>query len=142
MKRAIETTIEIGAPAEKVWGILAATSVYPDWNPFIRSIAGQLEPGKTIKISLSLPGGGSFGFKPVVLKASFPEIRWKGKFLVGGLFDGEHYFRVESLSSNVTRFVHGEYFWGILVGLMPGVLDKTKRGFEAMNEALKKVAEQ
>ena len=141
MKRAIETTIKIGASPERVWEILSATSAYPDWNPFIRSIAGRLELGKTIKVSLSLPGGGSYGFKPVILKASFPEIRWKGKFLFGGLFDGEHYFRLESLSTNLTRFVHGEHFSGILVGLMRGALDKTKQGFESMNEALKRVAE-
>jgi hypothetical protein len=142
MKRTIETTIEIRAHSERVWEILSATSAYPDWNPFIRSIAGQFEPGETIKVSLSLPGSGSYGFKPVILRASFPEIRWKGKFLFTGLVDGEHYFRLESLSTNVTRFVHGENFSGILVGLMRGALNKTKRGFESMNEALKRVAEQ
>jgi hypothetical protein len=141
MKQTIETSIEINAPTEKVWEVLSATDAYPDWNPFIRSIAGRLEQGKTIKVSLSLPGGGSFGFKPLILKASFPEIRWKGKFLLGGLFDGEHYFRVESVSPNITRFLHGEHLSGVLVGLLSGTLEKTKRGFQLMNEALKKIAE-
>jgi hypothetical protein len=141
MKQTIETSIEINAPPEKVWEVLSATDAYPDWNPFIRSIAGRLEQGKTIQVSLSLPGGGSFGFKPLILRASFPEIRWKGKFLLGGLFDGEHYFRVESVSPNITRFLHGEQLSGVLVGLLSGALEKTKRGFESMNEALKKIAE-
>jgi hypothetical protein len=141
MKQTIETSIEINAPTEKVWEVLSATDAYPDWNPFIRSIAGRLEQGKTIKVSLSLPGGGSFGFKPLILKASFPEIRWKGKFLLGGLFDGEHYFRVESVSPNITRFFHGEHLSGVLVGLLSGTLENTKRGFQLMNEALKKIAE-
>ena len=141
MKQTIETSIEINAPPEKVWEVLSATDAYPDWNPFIRSIAGRLEQGKTIKVSLSLPGGGSFGFKPLILKASFPEIRWKGKFLLGGLFDGEHYFRVESVSPNITRFLHGEHLSGVLVGLLRGALEKTKRGFQLMNGALKKIAE-
>jgi hypothetical protein len=92
------------------------------------------------QVSLSLPGG-SFGFKPLILKASFPETRWKGKFLLGGLFDGEHYFRLESVSPNITRFFHGEHLSGVLVGLLSGALEKTKRGFQLMNEALKKIAE-
>jgi hypothetical protein len=141
MKHTIETSIEINAPPEKVWQVLSATDAYPDWNPFIRSIAGRLEQGKTIKVSLSLPVGGSFGFKPLILKASFPEIRWKGKFLLGGLFDGEHYFRVESVSPNITRFFDGEHLSGVLVGLLSSALEKTKRGFQLMNEALKKIAE-
>jgi hypothetical protein len=61
--------------------------------------------------------------------------------LLDGLFDGEHYFRVEALSAHSTRFVHGEHFSGILIGLMSGLLKKTDRGFALMNEALKKRAE-
>jgi hypothetical protein len=141
MRRTIETAIEIRASTQRVWEILRATNAYTEWNPFVRSIEGVFERGKTIKVVLQQPGGGSFTVKPVMLNASFPEIRWKGRLLLDGLFDGEHYFRVEALSAHSTRFVHGEHFSGILIGLMSGLLKKTDRGFALMNEALKKRAE-
>ena len=58
-----------------------------------------------------------------------------------GLFDGEHTFRIEPLDGERSRFVHGERFTGILVGLVKGVLGKTEAGFEQMNAALKQRVE-
>ena len=34
------TRIEIAAPVERVWSILADFTQYPRWNPFIRSVSG------------------------------------------------------------------------------------------------------
>jgi hypothetical protein len=66
------------------------------------------------------------------------ELRWLGHFLVPGLFDGEHRLAIEPLGEGRVRFVQEERFTGVLVGLFAGSLDRnTKRGFEAMNEALK-----
>lgn len=142
MKKKIETEILINAAPEKIWEILASPESFSEWNPFIRSLNGTLVEGNSIAVTLNPPDGGSFTFKPVVLRSKFPELRWKGKLLIQGLFDGEHYFRIESVSPQASRFVHGEEFSGVLVGLMGGVLEKTRRGFEAMNVALKKKAEQ
>ena len=64
--------------------------------------------------------------------------RWRGKLWLKGLFDREHYFRLEALESNKTLFIHGERFSGLLVApLMKMIGENTKRGFEQMNEALK-----
>ncbi|MDR3559087.1 MAG: SRPBCC domain-containing protein, partial [Candidatus Pacebacteria bacterium] len=129
MKKTIETTVEIKACPEKVWAILSDSTSYGQWNPFIRSISGAINEGSVIKVVLNPPGGGSFTFKPMVLKASFPEIRWRGKFLFNGLFDGEHYFRLESVSPEETRFIHGENFSGLFIRALGGTLEKTKHGF-------------
>jgi hypothetical protein len=142
MRKTIETSIEINASPQKVWAILRNTKDYPSWNPFVRSVEGTFDQGTTIKVVVQQPGGSSFTFKPVVLNGSFPEIRWRGKLLIRGLFDGEHFFRVDELALHSTRFVHGEHFSGILIGRMGGALEKTKRGFESMNQALKKKAEE
>jgi hypothetical protein len=142
MQKTIETSININATPQKVWDILCNTKEYPNWNPFVRSVEGSFARGQTIKVMLRPLGGNSFTFMPEVLNVSFPEIRWRGKFLLGGLFDGEHYFRVDPVGANSTRFIHGEQFSGVLIGLMGGVLEKNKRGFELMNQVLKKQAEQ
>jgi hypothetical protein len=70
------------------------------------------------------------------------ELRWLGRLLVPGIFDGEHSLSIEPLESNGSRFVQSERFSGILVGLVKGTLQKTDTGFEQMNAALKERIEQ
>ena len=65
------------------------------------------------------------------------EFRWVGKLLVKGIFDGEHYFVLSQELGNKTKFTHGEKFRGILIYFAGKILDKTKGGFELMNESLK-----
>ena len=69
------------------------------------------------------------------------ELRWLGRLLMPGLFDGEHYFILDNIDGQRTRLTHGETFSGILVGLFGGGLEATKAGFIAMNHALKQRAE-
>jgi hypothetical protein len=48
-------------------------------------------------------------FKPTVLAVEPErELRWIGRFLVRGLFDGEHSFRIEPLDHNRSRFIQSE----------------------------------
>ncbi|MCV9388303.1 SRPBCC domain-containing protein [Reichenbachiella ulvae] len=137
MKLSISSDILINAPAEKVWSILMDFEKYPDWNPLVKEIKGNPEVGNTI--SVSLPG---MNFKPEVLALKEnSEFRWKGKLLFKGLFDGEHYFILEERDGGVELF-HGEYFSGLLVGMLRKKLEgETLDGFKAMNESLKKLAE-
>jgi hypothetical protein len=83
-------------------------------------------------------------FSPVVLRnTAGREFRWKGKLVLPGIFDGEHYFRLASGGAGSTQFTHGERFTGLLVPLLRGALDRdTRSGFEAMNRALKQRVEQ
>lgn len=141
MKKTIETTTEINASAAQIWEILIDTKNYESWNPFLCPVVGTFEKGKRIKVTLNPPESGKFTFKPVVLNAEFPEVRWLGKLLVTGIFDGEHYLKLEEISPGKTVFTQGEAFSGVLVGLMSGTFEKTQRGFEMMNAALKKRAE-
>ena len=70
------------------------------------------------------------------------ELRWLGRVLVPGIFDGEHSLRIEPVESTRSRFVQSERFSGILVGLVKGTLRKPDTGFEQMNAALKERVEQ
>jgi hypothetical protein len=59
-----------------------------------------------------------------------------------GVFDGEHYFKLEAATSGGVLFRQGENFAGLLVPMFRKSLDgATKQGFIAMNEALKREAE-
>jgi hypothetical protein len=138
----LETSIEINTSAERVWSLLMDFAAYPRWNPFVRSIEGAPSVGKPLKVVIQSPGSGGMRFRPVVLACEVArEFRWKGKLWMAGLFDAEHYFRIEPRSGGVL-FMQGEMFSGLLVPLFRRSLDGAiKRGFVLMNEALKQEAE-
>jgi hypothetical protein len=139
----IETQIEINAPAERVWSLLMDFPSYPRWNPFIRSIEGNPMVGQSLNVLIQPPGSRAMRFRPIVLKVEpNREFRWKGKLLVPGLFDGEHYFKLEPKPRGGLVFRQGEMFSGLLVPLLRRSLDgATRQGFIAMNEALRREAE-
>ena len=138
----IETQIEIESPVERVWSLLINFASYSRWNPFIRSIEGTLKVGESLDVFIQPPGSNGMWFRPTVLAVDQNrELRWKGKLFLSGLFDGEHYFWIESKPGGLT-FHQGETFSGILVPLFRRSLDGvTKQGFVAMNEALKRETE-
>lgn len=130
----IITEIQIDAPVEKVWEMLMDFETYPQWNPFVKSLEGDIRAGGSINVKL--PG---MTFKPIiqVVKPN-KEFRWLGHLWIKGLFDGEHCFQLEEQADGKTRFIHSENFSGILVPLFrKQLLTKTKLGFEAMNKSLK-----
>jgi hypothetical protein len=139
----LETQIDIDVPVERVWSLLIDFPSYPRWNPFVRSIEGILEVGQSLKVFIQPPGASGMRFQPIVLAAQpNRELRWKGKLFLPGLFDGEHYFKLEAKPGGGLTFHQGELFSGILVPLFRRSLDgPTKQGFVAMNEALKREAE-
>jgi uncharacterized membrane protein len=92
----LDTQIEINAPAERLWALLTDFPSYPRWNPFIRSIDGACEVGQSVNVFIQPPRSRGMRFRSVVLAVERNrELRWKGKLWLPGLFDGEHYFRLE-----------------------------------------------
>jgi hypothetical protein len=45
------------------------------------------------------------------------------------------------VDKDITKFIHGEKFSGLLVPLVGKMLDKTQKGFQLMNESIKKECE-
>ncbi len=141
--KSIETQVIIHAPLNQVWQTLMVFKNYPNWNPFIQSITGNPQEGKSLVVSIHPPGKSSMTFTPVVLKNEFhKEFRWKGKLGMTGIFDGEHYFKLEKVRENKTRLIHGEKFTGLLtLPFLALIGENTKNGFEQMNQALKNQVE-
>jgi hypothetical protein len=140
--RELRSEVEIAAPPERVWEVLTDFDTYPTWNPFMRSVVGRCALGSKLTVRIEPPGARAMTFKPTIrtLTAAH-EIRWLGRLLAPGLFDGEHRLAIEPLDGGRTRFVQSERFSGLLVGLFPKTLTATQRGFEQMNAALKIQAE-
>jgi hypothetical protein len=138
----LHSQIEINASAQRVWDILSDFASYPEWNPFIRHISGELKVGERLEVRLEPPDSRGITLRPKVLRAEpNRQLRWLGHLMVPGLFDGEHSLATESLEVNRVRFVQHEAFKGALVSLLARSLNNTLRGFEEMNGALKERAE-
>jgi hypothetical protein len=136
----LRTEIEINAPSERVWQILTDPAKFPEWNPFIHQLNGQIKQGAHIEVKLGDSPDKTMTFKPTILEVTPNHtLRWLGKLFIGGLFDGEHIFEIEPLGPDRVRFIQREKFNGILVPVFN--FDSTKRGFERMNQALKARAE-
>jgi hypothetical protein len=135
----VVTEIQIDASPEQVWRSFTANDQWAAWNPFITRSLGALVVGQTVTNTMEMKGQKPMTFKPVVLKADEArELRWLGRLFIPGLFDGEHYFKLEAAGTG-TRFVQGEIFRGILIGMVN--MDDVRAGFMALNEALKKRVE-
>lgn len=140
--RRIASAIDISASAAQVWAVLIAFDDYPTWNPFVTRITGKPQESSRLLIRIEPPGRSGMTFKPTVVKVE-PErqLVWLGHFLLPGLLDGQHELRIEA-RGELCRFHQSEEFRGLLMPLFGvAMLDATRRGFEAMNCALKRRAE-
>jgi hypothetical protein len=135
----VVTEIQIDASPDKVWRVLTANEEWAVWNPFITKSAGALVVGQKITNTMEMKGQKPMTFKPTVLKAdTAKELRWLGRLILPGLFDGEHYFKLEA-SDGGTKFTQGEIFRGILIGMLN--MDDVRASFGELNAALKKRVE-
>ena len=143
MAKVLTTQIHIEASPARVWDILTDFEKFPDWNPFIKSLSGDVAVGQTIQVRIRPPGGSAMSFTPTVLSfEKYKELRWLGKFFIKGLFDGEHRFELVDQGDNTTTFRQSEEFRGFLVPFFKKMIEgNTRIGFEAMNQKLKERAE-
>jgi hypothetical protein len=140
--RTIEAVIEIDAPVQAVWAELSAVSTYPEWNPFITAFEGELVVGSRVEVRIAPPGGRPMTFRPTITAVEDERrLEWLGRLLVPGVVDGRHSFQLEDLGQGRTRLTQSEAFSGVLVGLTGKTLERTRAGFEAMNQALRLRAE-
>ena len=140
--KSIVTEITINAPVDKVWSQLTDFENYPNWNPFIH-IKGEAKKGAKLDNTIYLEGQKPQSFQPRIIEFSEGKsFRWLGVLFIKGLFDGEHYFQLEAINEQQTKFIHGENFRGVLSSaLMKMIGEQTRVGFEKMNVALKQQVE-
>ncbi|MHA6728407.1 SRPBCC family protein [Chryseobacterium sp. A301] len=140
MTKEIRTEIIINANPEKIWEILTNKNEYPNWNPFIKKFEGKLKVGEGLKVIIQPENSSKMTFKPTVLEyEENRKLKWKGKFIIGGLFDGTHIFELIDNKNGTTTFKQSEIFEGVLVQFFN--LDNTIKGFEKLNIELKKQSE-
>ena len=142
--RELRTSVEISANAEKVWSTLMDFDKYPEWNPFINYVKGDISEGGRLEVQVGPQEGKQMTFRPTVISIE-PNKRfsWLGSLGIPGIMNGKHIFEIEESGEGKVKFVHREEFSGLLVPLLWKKLDgETRQGFELMNKALKKICEE
>ena len=143
MSKELASSIDIEAPAQKVWELLVDFAAYPTWNPFITRAEGPIEVGGRLTLRMQPVGGSAVMLRPTVVEVvDGHRLRWRGRVGVRGLFDADHLFIVEPHGDAGSRLVQQEHFSGLLVPFFQRSLDDgTLPAFHAMNAALKDRAE-
>jgi hypothetical protein len=141
--KTIETKVVIDSSAEKIWNILTNFEEYELWNPFMTKVVGDTSLGSKIEVNIKTMSGKNRTYYPIITKCETEkELRWKGKSILPGIFDGERIFTLESSDDHRVLFSHKEIFSGLGVKFVGNKLDENLReSFVKMNEALKARAE-
>jgi hypothetical protein len=137
------TTFPIGAPPDAVWGVLTDFERYPEWNPSLTSISGELRPGSTVSLTLALPGRPSLKVKARLADVEpGRRLTWHGNLGADWLFAGTREFLIDAQPDRTVRFTHAEDVRGVLFPLFRAVMGSAiQRHHDALNVALTKRAE-
>lgn len=138
----VRSEIEIDAPPSLVWQVLTDFGAFPEWNPFVKHIEGELVAGKLLTIVLK---PGPFAERTVRTRVLCVDpgqsLIWRVPPHIPALCDIMHGFEVQALPDGRTRFVQRAVFRGLLGGLLARKATTERCGLEEMNRALKVAAE-
>lgn len=134
--------IEIEAPPELVWDFIADFEGWDGWNPLYIETAGRAEPGSRISFVVKLEG-----LKPRKGAARIVTVR-PNELLeyaiasFGGLLKIFRFIEIEEISPTRCAVTNGEIMSGPMGPILRRAIgSKAGIGLEAMNHALRKVAE-
>jgi len=136
----VRTEININADPQTIWKILTDVKKYPDWNPYIYEIKGDIQPGKMVRFRMKgSPKERKFSAK---ILAFDPGKEWAWGGSIGFLFKARHYFILESIDKDHTKLIQGETWTGWFgKGFGKTVYKDVCENFPKMNEKLKELSE-
>jgi hypothetical protein len=138
-----KTTFGVDASAETVWDVLTDFDSYPEWNPSLPSISGELKEGSTVSLTLGMPGRPSPKVKAKLVDiVPGRRLTWHGNAGADWVFAGDRQFVIDAQPDGTVLFTHVEDVQGLLFPVFRAVMgDAIQRGHDAFNTALKERAE-
>ncbi|MDF2746507.1 MAG: hypothetical protein K0S98_791 [Propionibacteriaceae bacterium] len=68
MSKELVSSIDIAAPAERVWEVMVDFDAFPTWNPFITSAEGTVQVGGRPTLRMQPVGGAAVTLRPTVVE--------------------------------------------------------------------------
>jgi hypothetical protein len=139
-KRSFSAAVSIRAPQERIWPILTDASAYPEWNPTIDHVEGNIAEGERLKV---FPKGSSATAFSVVVEEVAPgrKMVWRGGMPFGSLI-GRRTFVLRPHKDGTVEFEMRESYTGWLARWMRRMVPDLQSSFEQFAVALKRRAEQ
>lgn len=139
----VRASIEIDAPPERIFDILADLPAYPEWNPFTVRAESTLRLGEAIHLCVRLRGGRLSHRVEYVSKNERPAaLCWGMTMGAGFLLRAERCQTLTPLGDGRTQYVSEDVLEGWLAPLVMRAYGPVmQRGFEAVASALKQRAE-
>jgi uncharacterized protein YndB with AHSA1/START domain len=137
--KSYRTSLDIDAPAEKVWNILTDSSGYPDWDPGTDHVEGRIALGGKVKFFTKLDPSQALPVKVTTFEPG------KKLVLTGsmplGLFKSERIHTLTQNSDGSTTFETQEIFSGPLLSFFESNIPDLTENFESFAVGLKIQAE-
>ena len=140
----VHTETEIAATKAQVWQVLADFGAYPDWNPLMIKVVGDVKPRGRMDWSSRLNGEVRDYNARIDRVRPLQELSWTGPISGLGrtLFWGEHRFIIEDAPNGRVRLINTERFGGLMTIPLRAFLQRdVHAAYEATNRALKARAE-
>jgi hypothetical protein len=138
----IRDSIVVNAPVERVWEVFRDFGSYPEWNPFLKSFEGRIEPAERVSVKMDM-GLFVMPVKPVLTVVEPPrELSWVVEQGSSFLYTVNRHFRFDALDGSRTHFVQSEESTGFLSPVISAFLFvPVVKGYRKFNLALKERAE-
>ena len=92
----VKTEIAINATPARVWAVLTDFPRYPEWNPFVLQVEGNVYQNAAIRYRFEMPRGVRIWTPATVLRYEPErELRFSANFMTASIFRGDHYFAIE-----------------------------------------------
>ena len=131
--RDTSVTVEINAPAERIWSLLTDAPRIPSWTSTIRSIDGTIAPGSNIALVSSLDLKRTFKLR---VKTFTPP-----RQLAWGDAMGTRTFDITPRSAGGVTFTMTEHIGGPLFPLFARMIPSFDASFDQFAADLKRAAE-
>ncbi len=139
-KLAVEASIILDAPIEKVWQVLTDFSKLKNWSSSFIDAKGEFKKNGSLEVQFKTPMGIQKMKRQVFHFEEGKSFGWTGPFILG--MNDCHIHILEAVSPKRTRFTQTDYFSGGASFLLKGMLHKQlKKGYDAFNLELKEQVE-
>jgi hypothetical protein len=138
----IENRVGVAAPPHVVWALVSNLEGWRDWTELYSDAGGRLAIGEKLHFTYKVGDRAPQSALGIVYDwVPEAQLAWRGS-LSGGFVKSLRYVEIEKLTDTSCILANGEYYTGLLAGLIPRPLRyQVREGFERMNHNAKRICE-